>query len=147
MLCDFRGQGISRHGIDTQSRDIPSPASEELIFHHMIYTRGQTPWGLWCLGHAEQQYQSCYTRIWHANAIGLTDFLSGESAGRQWFPSQRVSYVEFWWVLCCWTNSRVVVELRYHTVHVTSLSLLIFMSQSVSNIQKKIVTCHDKRNS
>ena len=27
---DFRSQGISRHGIDPKSRNIPSPASEEL---------------------------------------------------------------------------------------------------------------------
>ena len=27
---DFRSQGISRHGIDPQSRNIPSPASDEL---------------------------------------------------------------------------------------------------------------------
>ena len=29
-LSDFRSQGMSRHGIDPQSQNIPSPASEEL---------------------------------------------------------------------------------------------------------------------
>ena len=31
MACDLRSQGISRHGIDKISRNIPSLASEELI--------------------------------------------------------------------------------------------------------------------
>ena len=31
---NFRSQGISRHGIDTQSLNIPSPASEQLVFQH-----------------------------------------------------------------------------------------------------------------
>ena len=35
---DFRSQGISRHGIDTQTQNISSPASEELIGHQ----NGQT---------------------------------------------------------------------------------------------------------
>ena len=37
---DFRSQGINRHGIDPQSRDIPSPASEELIDK-------RSPWSRW----------------------------------------------------------------------------------------------------
>ena len=31
---NFRSQSISRHGIDTQSRNIPSSASKELRLHH-----------------------------------------------------------------------------------------------------------------
>ena len=33
---DFRSKSISRHGIEPQSRNIPSPASEELIIN--LYT-------------------------------------------------------------------------------------------------------------
>ena len=38
LLCpgDFRSQGISRHGIDPQSLNIPSPASKELTPEPMI---------------------------------------------------------------------------------------------------------------
>ena len=46
---DFRSQGISRHGIDPQSRNIPSPASEELqwLYHSEIW---QTPRQHCCRG-------------------------------------------------------------------------------------------------
>ena len=33
---DFRGQGINRHGIDLQSQNIPSPASEELWYINLL---------------------------------------------------------------------------------------------------------------
>ena len=49
---DFRGQCISRHGIDPQSRNMPSPASEELRTGREIpiamITKFRPPWDHQC---------------------------------------------------------------------------------------------------
>ena len=37
---DFRSQSISKHGIDPQSQNIPSPASEELIIYQPLILNG-----------------------------------------------------------------------------------------------------------
>ena len=42
---DFRSQCISRHGIDPQSQNILSPASEELITHPLYFIPNLTHWG------------------------------------------------------------------------------------------------------